>query len=449
MVSFWRDPAGFLLSLAREHGDVARFRWGRTDEYLLNHPDFVQRVLVTDQRSFMKGQALQETKRILGEGLLTSEGELHMRQRRLMQPLFHRRHVEGYGEAMVSSAERVAASWRGRERIDAQREMARLTLSIVGRTLFAADVDGEAAEIGVALTHALDSIKLLTLPMSGAIAALPIPAMRRLQRSRARLDATIYRLIRERKANGHGADDLLSLLVGAGHETGEPMSDEQIRDEAMTLFLAGHETTAAALTWTWFLLAQHPDVETRLHDELDAVLGDRSPRVADLPRLSYTEMVVSEAIRLYPPAWLIGRRALVDFDAGPYVLPARSIVILSPYVSHRDPRWFPEPERFDPERWTEEGKASRPKWSYFPFGGGARTCIGEAFARMETKLVLATLARRWRLRAIIGHEAKLHPRVTLRPRGGMPMTLERRAPALESTVGAGRGLREQHRARLD
>jgi cytochrome P450 len=426
MLSFWRDPPDFLVSLAREHGDVARFRWGRSDEYLLNNPEFAQRVLVTEQRSFMKGQALQEAKRILGEGLLTSEGELHLRQRRLMQPLFHRRRIAAYGDTMVGCAERVSERWRERERIDAHREMTRLTLGIVGRTLFAADVEGEASEIGVALTHALDSIKTLMLPWSAFIEVLPIPAMRRLQHARARLDETIYRLIRERKANGSEGEDLLSLLVSAGQDTGEPMSEEQIRDEAMTLFLAGHETTAAVLTWTWFLLAQHPEVEARLHEELDAVLGDRSPRVEDIEGLRYTEMVVSEAIRLYPPAWLIGRRALVDFEAGPYVIPARSIVILSPYVSHRDPRWFPEPERFDPERWTEQARATRPRWAYFPFGGGARTCIGESFAWTEAKLVLATLARRWRLRGVPGHEVELHPRVTLRPKGGMPMTLERR-----------------------
>jgi cytochrome P450 len=374
----------------------------------------------------MKGQALQEAKRILGEGLLTSEGELHLRQRRLMQPLFHSRRVNGYAETMVSCAERASQVWRDGGRVDAHREMARLTLAIVGQTLFDADVEGEASEIGVALTHALDSIKTLTLPWSAVIAALPIPAMRRLRRSRERLDQTIYRLIRDRKADDREGPDLLSLLVSAREDSGEPMSDEQIRDEAMTLFLAGHETTAAALTWTWFLLAKHPDVEARLHEELDAVLGGRPPGVDDLERLHYAEMVLSEAIRLYPPAWLIGRRALVDFEVGPYLIPARAIVILSPYVSHLDPRWFPEPERFDPERWTEAQRATRPRWAYFPFGAGARTCIGQGFAWTEAKLVLATLARGWRLRRVPGHQVELHPRVTLRPKGGMPMTLERR-----------------------
>ena len=429
MVAFWRDPPEFLLALAREHGDVARFRWGRSDEFLLNNPDYTQRVLVTEQRAFMKGQALQEAKRILGEGLLTSEGELHVRQRRLLQPFFHQRRVDTYARTMVEQAERVSARWEDGQVVDAHREMARLTLAIVGRTLFDADVEGEAAEIGVALTDALDSIKTLMVPGSSALEALPIPAMRRLRRSRERLDRTIYALLRERRENGTGRDDLLSLLVEARDESGAGMSDEQIRDEAMTLFLAGHETTAAALTWTWHLLGAHPDVEARLHAEVDAIPAGRSPAIEDLAELRYAHMVLSEALRLYPPAWIVGRRALVDFEVGGYVVPARAIVVLSPYVSHRDPRWFPEPDRFDPERWTDAASGERPRWTYFPFGGGARTCIGEAFAWTEAKLLLATLAQDWRLRPVPGHRVALHPRVTLRPRGGLPVTLERRRPS--------------------
>jgi cytochrome P450 len=426
MLAFWRDPPGFLLALAKEHGDIVGFRWGRSTEYLLNNPEYTYRVLVAEQGSFMKGQALQEAKRILGEGLLTSEGELHDRQRRLIQPLFQPRRVERYGETMVRCAEELSNRWRHGATIDAQQEMARLTLAIVGRTLFAADVEGEAREIGIALTDALDSIKTLTLPWSRVIEVLPIPVMRRLRHARERLDRTIYTLIRERRTDGHQGDDLLSLLVRASQDDGGAMGDEQIRDEAMTLFLAGHETTATALTWTWFLVAQHPNVEARLHEEVDAILGDRPPTASDTTLLAYTDCVLREAIRLYPPAWLIGRRALVDFEVESYVVPRGAIVILSPYVSHRDPRWFAEPERFDPERWTEEQLSGRPRWAYFPFGGGARTCVGEAFAWTEAKLVIATLARRWRLRQSPGCQVELHPRVTLRPKGGMPMTLERR-----------------------
>jgi cytochrome P450 len=426
MLAFWRDPPGFLLALAEEHGDIVGFRWGRSTEYLLNNPEYTHRVLVAEQGSFMKGQALQEAKRILGEGLLTSEGGLHDRQRRLIQPLFQPRHVERYGETMVRCSEELSNRWRHGTTIDAQQEMARLTLAIVGRTLFAADVEGEAQEIGIALTDALDSIKTLTLPWSRVIEVLPIPAMRRLRHARERLDRTIYTLIRERRTGGHEGDDLLSLLVRASQEGGDAMGDEQIRDEAMTLFLAGHETTATALTWTWFLVAQHPEVEARLHEEVDAILGDRPPTASDLGSLSYTDSVLREAIRLYPPAWLIGRRALVDFDVDSYVVPCGAIVILSPYVSHRDSRWFAEPEHFDPGRWTEEQLSGRPRWAYFPFGGGARTCVGEAFAWTEAKLVIATLARRWRLRQSPGYQVELHPRVTLRAKGGMPMTLERR-----------------------
>jgi cytochrome P450 len=361
MLAFWRDPPGFLLALAREHGDIARFRWGRSTEYLLNHPEYTRRVLVAEQDSFMKGQALQEAKRILGEGLLTSEGELHRDQRTVIQPLLQPRQVERYAETMAGCAEQLSARWQHGAAIDAQQEMARLTLAIVGRTLFAADVEGEAAEIGVALTDALDSIKALTLPWSRVIEVLPIPIMRRLRRARERLDRTVYTLIRERRSGGAQGDDLLSLLVRGSGDGCSPMGDEQIRDEAMTLFLAGHETTATALTWTWFLLAQNPDVEARVHEEVDAVVGDRSPTASDLHSLSYTDMVLREAIRLYPPAWLIGRRALADFEVDSYVVPSGAIVILSPYVSHRDARWFAEPERFDPGRWTEAQLADRPR----------------------------------------------------------------------------------------
>jgi cytochrome P450 len=419
-VSIYRDPVGALARMAAEYGDVSRFRWGPHHEYFLNHPDLVEQVLVTEQRSFMKGQALQETKRILGQGLLTSEGDLHLRQRRLMQPLFHRRQIAAYGEQMVECAERVQARWREGETLDLHEEMTRLTLDVVGRTLFAADVEGEAAEIGAALTDAMESLQRFMLPFYGALERLPLPVVRRLRASRRRLDATIYRLLAERRASP-GGGDLLCVLLETVDEDGRPMSDEQVRDEAMTIFLAGHETTAVALTWTWMLLTRHPEVERRLHDELDRAT------VEEIPQLDYLDRVLRESMRLYPPAWLIGRRALVDLELGGYEVPAGSIVILSPWVTHRDARFFAEPLTFDPERWTAEAEALRPRFSYFPFGGGIRRCIGEAFALMEAKLLLATIARRWRLHLDPAQRIDVLPRITLRPRYGMRMTAERRA----------------------
>lgn len=411
--------------MADQYGDVARFRWGPRHEYLLNHPDLIEQVLVTEQRSFMKGQALQETKRILGEGLLTSEGDFHLRQRRLMQPLFHRRRIGEYGDEMVECASALQARWRDGETRDIHEEMTRLTLAVVGRVLFAADLEREAAEVGSALTEAMESLQRFMLPFYGALERLPLPGPRRVRDSRRRLDLTIHRLLAERRASP-GGTDLLSLLLEARDENGEPMPDTQIRDEAMTIFLAGHETTAVTLTWTWMLLSRHPDVERRLHEELDAVLDRRPPTVHDLPKLTYTDTVLREALRIYPPAWLIGRRALVDVELGGFSVPAGSIVILSPWVTHRDARFFHEPLRFDPDRWTGTAEAERPPFSYFPFGGGIRRCIGESFALMEAKLLLASIAQRWRLRLDPAQAVDVLPRITLRPRYGMRMRLEAR-----------------------
>jgi cytochrome P450 len=408
--------------MAAEYGDVTRFRWGPRHEYLLNHPDLVEQVLVTNQRSFMKGQALQETKRILGEGLLTSEGDLHLRQRRLMQPLFHRRSIAVYGEEMVACAERLQARWHKGETRDLHAEMTRLTLDVIGQTLFASDVEGEAGEIGAALTDAMDSLQRFMLPFYGAVERLPLPTVRRLRASRRRLDETISRLVAERRVNP-GDRDLLSLLLASRDEDGRPMTDEQVRDEAMTIFLAGHETTAVTLTWTWMLLAGEPDVERTLHAELAEVVGDRLPTVDDLERLPYMERVLQESLRLYPPAWLIGRRVLADVELGGYSIPAGSIVILSPWVTQRDARFFAEPLRFDPDRWTADAEAARPRFTYFPFGGGIRRCIGESFALMEAKLLLATIARRWRFRLESDQQVDVLPRITLRPRNGMHMCL--------------------------
>ena len=426
LLAFWRDPTASLTRLAERYGDVTRFRFGLDDEYLLVHPDHVQQVLVGEHRSFTKGRALAEARRILGEGLLTSEGEVHRRQRRLLQPLFVHDRVAAYGEAMVEAAERAATRWDNGALVDVHAEMARLTLGIVGRTLFDADVESEASEIGRALTDSMEMLNRFMLPFSGVLERLPTATARRLRRARARLDATIYGLIAERRGSDRDRGDLLSLLLRAREETGSPMTDAQVRDEAMTIFLAGHETTAVALTWTWYLLALNPAAEARLHEELRGALDGRRPTVADLPRLPYTERVLAEAMRLYPPAWVIGRRARVDVQVDGYRIPSGSIVVLSPFVTHRDPRWYPEPSRFDPERFTPAAQAERPRYAYFPFGGGPRVCIGEGFARTEARLVLATLAQRVRFRLASDEPVELQPRVTLRPRGGLPMIVARR-----------------------
>jgi cytochrome P450 len=437
-VAFRRDPLGFLQRVARDHGDAALIRLGPQRVYLLSHPALVHELLVTRDDHFEKGVGLRRAERLLGKGLLTSEGELHRRQRRLIQPAFHRRRLDGYGEAMGAVALRTAERWAaapGSARgLDAHREMLRLALGIAGQTLFGGDIEEEAAEIGEALGVALELFqRLATVPFAEVLERLPLPGTRRFLRARARLDRTIHRLIAERRAAGADRGDLLSLLVAAGDADGPAgaMSDAQLRDEAMTLLLAGHETTANALTWSWYLLAGHPECERRLHAEVDAVLGDRLPGASDLERLPYAGAVLAEAIRLFPPAWVIGRRAIADAELGGWRIPRGALVLVSPFLVQRDPRFYPDPERFDPERWTDGARVGRPRFAYFPFGGGPRVCIGEQFAWTEGVIALTTLARRWRLRlAHSGRPVVLQPSITLRPKFGMPMVAERRRPGL-------------------
>lgn len=427
-VTFRRDPIKFLMDAHREFGDLVHLKFGSVHAYLLFRPDHIRDVLTTHGGDFIKSRGLQVAKRVLGEGLLTSEGRFHQRQRRLVQPAFHRQRIAGYASVMVDYAARAADRWKDGETLDMREEMMRLTLAIVAKTLFNADVEGEAGEIGEALTAVIEYFNRLLFPFSEFMEKLPLERNRRYRQAKARLDATIYRIIAERRASGGDQGDLLSILLQALDAEGDGggMTDRQVRDEAITLFLAGHETTANALTWTWYLLSEHPEVEAKLHAEIDEVLGGRQPTFEDIPRLTYTEKVLTESMRLFPPAWIIGRQALRDYPVGDYVAPAGSVLLMSQYVVHRDPKYFPDPGAFKPERWTPEAKAALPKYAYFPFGGGSRLCIGEGFAWVEGVLLLATIAQRWRMRLVPGHPVALQPLITLRPRHGMRMTLQSR-----------------------
>lgn len=427
LLQFARRRLPFLVESAKQYGDIVFFKVGNERIYLFNHPDLIRDVLVTNQKNFTKSRALVRAKRLLGEGLLTSEGEFHLRQRRLAQPAFHRDRIAAYGLSMVEFAERTRSRWSDGAVIDVHDDMMKLTLAIVAKTLFSADVEKEAAEIGEALTTAFEAFNIGILPFSELLEKLPLPYVKRFEAARARLDTTIYRIIDERRAAGADTGDLLSMLLLAQDTEGDGggMTDTQVRDEAMTIFLAGHETTANALSWTWYLLSQHPDVEARFQNEVDA-LGGSLPKPDDLASLPYTRMILAESMRLYPPAWAVGRRAIDDFEAGGYQIPARSMVLMSQYIMHRDPRFHPDPERFDPERWRPEAAAARPKFSYFPFGGGTRICIGEQFAWMEGILILATIARKWRLRYAGSSAPVIQPRITLRPEGGIAMHAESR-----------------------
>jgi cytochrome P450 len=421
------NPLDFFTTLARTYGDVSSYRMGGEQLFLVNEPQLIRDVLVTHNRNFTKSRGLERSKRLLGQGLLTSEGAMHLRQRRLMQPAFHRDRIAGYGDLMVGYADRMRQAWTDGATADIAREMNRLTLSIVGKTLFDVDVEQQAAAVGEALTAVMESFWMMMLPFADVLERLPVPKLRRARMARARLDAIIYRMIADRRTSGRDHGDLLSMLLTAQDENeGGGMTDQQVRDEAMTIFLAGHETTANALTWTWYLLGNAPDVEAKLHAEVDRVLQGRLPTMKDLASLPYVERVVSESMRLYPPAWIVGRRAIAEYQLGDYLVPPRSILVMSPYIMQRDPRFYADPERFDPDRWTPEFRAALPKFAYFPFGGGPRQCIGESFAWMELILVVATIAQQRRLRLVPGHPVVPQPLITLRAKHGMRMTIHQR-----------------------
>jgi cytochrome P450 len=426
--AFRRDPLALLERLAAE-GDVVRLRLPGSDAFLFNHPDLVHEVLVTEHRAFHKGPTIQAAKMLLGESLLTSEDEAHRRQRRLIQPMFHHERIATYAEPMVRRAEDASARWAEGAQLDVHAEMASLTLAIVAETLFGADLgEGRGATVTRSLTETLAMFDRVYSPLFRLTTRLPTPSMRRYRRIESDLDRVIGELVEERRVSGANSDDLLSLLLRA-REDGAGMTDRQVRDEALTLVLAGHETTANALTWTWWLLSEHPEVEDRLHQDLARTLGGRSPGAADLEALRYAEMVLAESIRLRPPAWAIGRRAIRDVRIGEVDVPSGSIVVVSPWLLHRDPRWWPEPQAFRPERWTPEARATRPRGAYVPFGGGPRVCVGEPFAWLEGVLVLSTIAQRWRFRLVPGRVVEPRPVVTLRPRDGLPMIAERRGRA--------------------
>jgi len=428
LFAYRRGPLPFFQNLAQQYGDISYFRLGPQEAFFLNHPDYIKDVLVTNHQNFMKGLALQRAKRLLGQGLLTSEGEFHRRQRRLAQPAFHRARIASYATVMTDYASQTRERWQDGETLDISGEMMRLTLAIVGKTLFDANVVSDAQEVGEAMAVVMDLFNTITIPFFELLQKLPLPQLRRFDQAKAKLDAIIYRLIEERRRSGEDRGDLLSMLWLAQDTEGDggQMTDAQLRDEVMTIFLAGHETTANALTWTWYLLSQNTQVETKLHEEIDAVLEGRLPAFEDVAQLKYTERVLAESMRLYPPAWATGRMALKECEIAGYVVAARSLVLMSQYVMHRDPRFFHDPLRFDPERWSPEARDSRPQFSYFPFGGGLRRCIGEGFAWMEGILLLATLAQQWQMRLVPDHPVVLKPVMTLRSKYGMRMIVTRR-----------------------
>lgn len=411
-----RNPLRFFLWLTQTYGDIVQYRSSLEPAYLINHPDYIRHVLQTNGTNYNKDTHLNKhiIEALTGQGLLTSENPLWREQRRLIQPAFHRRSLANFAGLMTDAVCRTVARLEAvgpGETVDIAREMTRLTLDIVTRALFTYDISGRADDIGAAME---------------TMVTIGKPRHRKVREGIELLDQIVYAIIEERRRSQSSRDDLLAMLLDARYDDGSPMPDQQVRDEVMALLVAGHETTANTLSWTWYLLAQNPAIVERLEAEIDAVLGGRLPGVDDFHALVYTDRVIQEAMRLYPSAWSISRRALGDDDIGGYSIPAGAVVAMSPYAMHRHPRFWDEPERFDPERFMPERVAARPRFAYFPFGGGARQCIGNHFALMESLIIIPTLAQRFRMHPRWEAPVEEHALITLRPRGGIPVALEHR-----------------------
>ena len=426
------QPLPFLERMFREYGEVVRLRIASLRVYSIAHPDGIKHVLQENQRNYRKSFDYKILARLLGQGLVTSEGSRWLSQRRLMQPTFHRQKVAALGTLMADCTLEMLDRWRGcaaqQQPLDVVAEMMRLTLQIVGRALLSMDLTTEAEVIGRNMTMANE--RFAEMGLSAFAPWLPTPVNLRFRKAAVALRRLVLDIIARRRSDDRDHGDLLSMLLAVRDEdTGEAMDDEQLRDEILTLILAGHETTATALSWTWYLLSHNPEVERKLHAELDQVLGGRSVSITDLPNLNYTAMVIDEAMRLYPPVWAIGRQAIRDDEVLGYYVPKGCNLVLSQWLVHRHPAFWTNPERFEPERFSTERAAGRPRYAFFPFGGGPRMCIGNFFALTEAQIVLATVAQKYRLRVLADAPVEPHPLVTLRPRHGVKITLERREVA--------------------
>jgi cytochrome P450 len=422
------NPLPIFSAWAKEFGDIFYYRALWLHVYFLNHPELIEEVLVRNYRNFLKDRVVRKSRWFFGEGLLTSEGDFWLRQRRLSQPAFHRERISSYAKIMTEYADEAIAGWQAGEMRDIHQEMMRLTLRIVVRTLFNVEAE-QTGEISAALNYVMRSatgVRMLVPPIARY---LPTPQMIGFRRAVRHLDQTVYGIIGRRRAHDGDSGDLLSMLMSARDEDGSRMSNKQLHDEVLTFLLAGHETTALALTWTWYLLSHHPETERKLHEELDRVLAGRLPEFSDLQRLPYTARVLKESMRLYPPAWSLARTVISDFELRDYRIPAGANVVMSQWIMHRNPMYFADPEKFDPDRWLGESLQKLPRFAYFPFGGGPRQCIGASFATMEATLLLASIAQRFRLRFVPDDPVVPVPSFTLRPKYGMRMALESRLAA--------------------
>ena len=420
------EPIPLFEHLHNTFGRIAHYRFMGTTIVFVNDPDFISEILVTQVGSFVRERTLKRMKILLGEGLITSDDPIHMQQRRIVAPAFHRQRIAGYADQIVTSARESAERWTAGVPVDINDEMMQLSLHIVARTLFDSEVTADVLAVRDEVNTIMGLYNfLVAFPRLESVLHLPIPGIVKFRRSRAKLDAVVASLIAKRRSLSQAEleqrGDLLSMLMAARDEdgSGKGMTDTQVRDELLTIFLAGYETVANALTWTWYLLSQNPEVADRMYAEVAEVLGATTATVDSYSRLKYTEMVFAESMRLYPPAWAMGRQSTCAIELGPYRFPPDTHFFFSQYVMHRSAEFWPDPLAFRPERHTAEAKAERPRFVYFPFGGGRRQCIGEGFAWMEGVLSLATIAQRWRLALVPGQPIELQPKITLRPKNGI------------------------------
>ena len=432
------NPILLFQQLARDYGDIAHYKIGWHHIVFLNHPDYIREILVVQNDNFIKERTVQRTKMLLGQGMITAEGAQHRSQRQVAQPAFHRQRIPEYANTIVAEAARLRDRWHPGEQHDIAIDMMHLTLNVVAKTLFATDLHreeggesrearDEVAELASAINRIMGLYNFLVmLPAAEWLVHVRPPGLAAFVRARKRIDAVVYRMIAAHRQRASHGGSLLDMMLAASPDQ-SPASEQSLRDQVITIFLAGYETVANALSWTWYLLSQNPDCERRFHDEIDRELQGRLPTFNDVPRLRYAEMVLAESMRLYPPAWAMGRYARADFQLGDFFLPAKTTVLMSQFVTHRDPRFFPDPLRFDPERFSPDARSRRTKLTYFPFGAGVRQCIGESFSVMEGVLLLTTLAQKWKLCLVPGHRVEPEPLITLRPKYGMKMQIESRS----------------------
>ena len=427
VIPFFKDTLSFLKDTASHYGDIAYFQLGNRNIYMLNHPDDIQDVLITNNRNFSKSRALQRAKLVVGEGLLTSEGDTHLKNRRIIQPIFHNKVIPEFAETMVGFTEDYINGWKDSSTVNIHREMMEITQQIVVKTLFDSELEDSNRLIN-ALTYIMNQFPRFLFPYSEYLDKIPIPSNLKCNTALETIDEALYRIIKERKSNDADRHDLLSLLIQSteGPGNNSVFNETQVRDEVITFYIAGQETTSNALCWTWYLISQNRDVEEKIDSEIRDVLGNRLPTYKDVKDLTYIQNTVKESLRMYPPAWVVTRRAINEYEVGEYRVPAGADIYMSQYVVHYDDRFYENPDLFDPDRWDNIDENEFPRFAYFPFGGGTRRCIGEPFAIMEAVLLIATIASKWKLKMALDFKVEALPLITLRPKNGLKMVLERK-----------------------